>query len=590
MGAAESSNSAKAVTNVSNFVSNSTSANVAQVSAIKNSVDLNNCQITLSGDFDVNTASKVQQSSTQIVTAAQNANLQNNVAQQVQQTASSSVGCLGIGYASANNSVNTTVNSSNSIINSMSSSATENSAISNNFECDRSTIIANNLNIGFSSSVDFLSTQNLSNPQTAKVINKITQSITQTATATVEGMGSLILAYLMLAAVVIYSLGKPLESGAATVAVNIGLGVGILGIGAFQFINQTPPFFAPPMNCINNSSIGMGTTSNMPECINKVETTLSLGAPPLKYTYPIMPGGLPTGLGNLLQMSIAKNSGQTVSSAGTNGGYTVSTLNILNKRINSYSQYSKDLNIPNIPNPLYNVTAPRGGFEIGSGAYYAIPLEYQAGVSSASNPKLAICTPQIIQVGDNNSPSVLTKCPESANPGLFSGTSDPASGIANLNIADWNDYLNMTFVNSYNYTRGKGGYSAKAEDEKEVRSLFARFVLCDLIGHIDLHHYVNPKEYIKYIDSNNNEIIQLAGTSTDPDQIYKYNPNGINTNYSNGFNGSGTITGHVGVINNNQYKFQKFMSNYGIFIIIGICILACCFMAGRTKPKNVIPK
>ena len=173
MGAAESNNVSSAVTNVSNFVEQSTTANSDQVNEVKESVNLHNCTIKLRGDFNVNESAKLAVINNQIVQAHQNTNLNNNIQQQMLQQAVSKVGSLGIGYASASNAASEFVNNSNSIINAISGSASQYNSTNLSFDCDRSYIEANNLNINFNSSADFLSTQTLKNKQVNKIVNDV---------------------------------------------------------------------------------------------------------------------------------------------------------------------------------------------------------------------------------------------------------------------------------------------------------------------------------------------------------------------------------------------------------------------------------
>jgi hypothetical protein len=588
MGAARSSNSATAITNVSNMVSNSTSANVDQTSHISNGLTLDHCDINLSGDFIVNTIADVQQSSKQFVTANQTANLNNNLSQVIQQTAASTVGALGIGYAEANNSVSATVNSSNRVINNMNATAISNSNISNEFNCNRSTIRAKNIIVDFNSQVNFLTDQVVNNTQNSDITNTITQSITQKATATVEGIGSLILALLLLVAVILYGAGKVLDNGATNVAISIGLIVLIVLIIAYQYLNSTPPFFAPPLSCVNNSAMGRGTGSNIPDCIEMTQKPLQLNSPPQRYTYPILPGGLPSNVGgNLVQMSIAANSGQTINSMGSNGGYRGDTFNVLQSRIAIYNDEAATLKIPNIPNPLKILERSGSSTAIDGGKYYAIPQEYLQG-TSVSGSKLAICTPGIIQVGSVSNSTSLDNCPSIASPEAFEKTSDTTKAVANLNIKDWNDYLGLNTESTYG-AKVKGYIG---EDEAIVRALFARFVLCDLIGNIDLNTCVYDKEYIKYMDDNNKQIIKLVSTASNDNSknhIYKYKSLAGNTNYVNGFTGAGTINGYIGVIDNKQYRFQKFMRSYGFYIIIAILGLIFLYSVGSTFFKKSKP-
>ena len=230
MGAASSSNAATAVANVANFVNNSTSANSSAVSNVEQSITLSNCYIKLSGDFNARESATLAQKNSQIVSAKQDSNVTNNIAQEMLQQAQSSVGTLGIGYAEASNSASVMINDTNQIINALTVGCTQYSAVNQKFNCDGSTIVAKNLNIGFSSISNFLSNQTLNNDQVANVVNDVSQTIQQKATATVEGISGMMLLILLAVAVIIYVASKPLSSGAIKVIIGVVLCFLVLGI------------------------------------------------------------------------------------------------------------------------------------------------------------------------------------------------------------------------------------------------------------------------------------------------------------------------------------------------------------------------
>lgn len=601
MGAAQSSNVSQAVTNVSNFVSNSTTANTDQVSQVAEQVEINNCTIQLSGDFNVNSSSKLMETNNQIVSAKQDANLNNNIQQQMLQEATSKVGFLGIGYASASNSANEMVNSTTQITNDINASANQYSNIGESFTCDRSTIIADNLNIGFYSNSDFLSSQTLNNTQTATIVNSITQKVTQKATATVEGIAGLILALLLILAVIIYAIGKPLSTGSAKVAVGGGLAFALAGIISFMYIRNTSPFFSKPSNCINHSAIGMGTGADIPDCIEMSNKQIDLDSPPTKYIYAVIPGGASQSGGNLVQMAIAQISGQSKSGAGPNGGYRIDTMINLAAKIAKYQQYADLIGIPNIPNPLYDpgVVVPTGD---SNNPYYGIPDLFIPNEGGQQGSSGSICTPGTASVGpvDKNTKISFIDCYANKDglvPSPYGSFSYPANlwgsdgftnvpfnGVANLNMdnmkpGSWLDYINLQGI--YGPSASYKGY-----DEKTDRILFARFVLCDIIGNIDLHHWVSPNEIIKFISDKNVVTIGVAATQKTPDSepvpnypndTYFYHPDSVDK-WEDGLQGTGYIQGQVGVLNDRQYKFEKFMKKIGIWIIVGILVLTLGYM------------
>lgn len=587
MGAAQSSNAAEAVANVANFVNNSTTANSTAVSEVEQTINLTNCYIKLSGDFNARESATLAQKNSQIITAKQDSNVSNNIAQQMLQQAQSTVGSLGIGYADASNSASEMVNDTNQITNAMTVGCSQYSALNQKFECDGSTIIAKNLNIGFNSSSDFLSNQTLNNDQVANVVNDISQTIQQKATATVEGISGMLLLILLAIAVIIYVAMKPLSSGGAKIIVGIVMCFLIVAIVLVMYLRGTPPFFSSLNECINNSSVGMGNSNN---CINMQDKKISLAHPPLKYIFGVTPTDTSQPGSNLVQMAISSTSGQTMKSgSGSNGGYRGDTYKSLDKALNGgapggptdYKGMASKLGIPMIPNPLYLPT-PDGN------TYYTIPGQYTP--SDPDSGDNSICTPGTVQVGDNTSPSDLKNCPQIAAPNAFKTVSSPGPSdwiniVANLNTSEWSNYINATGK----YKKGLAGYSG--DDENVVRALFARFVLCDILNTsgLDLHYYVNPNEYVKYRDANNMLQVGLA-KDMDKNSIYMYHPYSYPGSWSSGVVGPGYITGKVGIVDDNSYRFQNFMRKFGGWIMIAIllCIFAFMFYVWwkNNKAKN----
>jgi hypothetical protein len=599
MGAAQSNNVATAISNVSNFVSSSTVANNAQASDIKSKVFLGNCTVKLSGDVNFIANSKLMQQNNQIVMARQNSAVTNNLSQQMLQTATSTVGSMGIGYADASNSASETVNNTNQVINAMTVGCSQYSTINNNFVCNGSTILAKNLDISFDSSADFISSQTLNNNQVTQISNDITQSITQKATATVEGISGLLFMIILALGVVIYFAMKPLSSGSFKSIVGVGMCLVFAIIIMLMYLKQTPPFFSSPQECINNSSMGTGGDP----CINLQSKKITLAHPPLRYIYALTPSNTSQPCSNLVQMAVAAKSNQSIAGgAGPNGGYTGKTYGTLVDTLantsngSNYTNWASTLNIPMIPNPL---VVPSMQINDANGnpvtAYYGIPVEYIPTASTGSGYD-AICTPGTVQVdnsgktgfydpgdGDKNNASCSAfSNSQSWSPPKTWGdkettlmTTDINSSVANLNIQDWDDYINMN--GKYPPTTSYVG-----NDEANTRALFARFVLCDLIGNIDLHYYVNKKELVKFLGQDGEFQLGLAfnddGTPQYPNDTYLYHPYSMASNWSNGLVGSGYIVGDVGVVNNNNYKFQNFMQKIGGYAMLGSVLLIFVYM------------
>lgn len=545
---ANTSNVASAVSNVSNYVSNSTVANTSQVNEVSQSVNFKNCSVRLKGDLNVTEKASIAIKNNQIVSSSQNTDLTNNIAQQMLQEATSKVGSLGVGYASASNSASEFVNDTNQIMQNMSVSANQFNWTDNSFTCDNSYIEANNINIDLSSSGDFLSSQMLSNDQVSKIVNDVSQSITQKATATVEGLTGILIAIAIIIASLGYSLTKPLNTGAVKMVVGVVVSIVIVMIGAFMYVRKCPPLFNDNDQCVPYSSVG-GTS----DCINLTVQNMKLDKTPLRYNFGLTP--LDTSLpgGNLMQMAIAKLSKTSSNNSGDNGGYRMDIANRFDSIIPKYSSYATNIGVPNIPNPL-----------ILPGNSYVIPRQYVLSGGTSSDNISGKCTPGILQVNPGSAGS-LDNCPNKADPGaLTAGGSDPSQVIANVNVNGWTSYLN-------------GASPISPTDTPKSRSLFARFVLCDILTGIDLNIYVDDNELVKYTDNDGQTHVGLAKDNKNACMFF-FTQEEHDDEWRNGIATGGTLRGNVGVFNDNNYKFHNFMRKIGIWILMGLLILSFGYM------------
>lgn len=572
MGSAQSSNVASAVASVSNFVSNSTVANVAQAQSIQNSTEFINCDVKLSGDLNVSDISNVIQQSTQIVSAKNDANVANNIQQQMLQTAQSEVGFLGIGFADANNSASQMVNATSSISNAMTTSASQFEQISSNFICDNSTIIANNLNIGFNNTGSMIANQTLNNDQVADITNNISQTISQKASATVQGISSLLILIVIIIAIIIWGVTRTLSSGGVRVAVTIILLVVTAGIVSFMYIKSTPPFFAEPSKCLKDCPIGAGDS----DCINYSLQEYNISTAPLRYSIALLPSNQTSGGGNLLQMVISKASGQSNESVSNNGGYNMETKLTLDNLINNYISLAQRIGISTkLPNPLYDSSTLLQG----ATGYLAIPSAYLAiAEQSSGDTTTSSCTPGTIQA-EIGAP-VVNGCPRVIDPNNLAVISNASSShneplaLANLNEAGFISYIN--------------GASGTGNDTQLIRSLFLRFMLCNILGIQGLNIYVNQNEPITYLSSSG----PTFGLPIDsPSNTYLFTPNGIpDSLWANAVTFGGYLTGEVGVVNDTTYKFSNFMSNVGKYFLIALIIIAiiCVFWTWfqNKKPES----
>lgn len=333
MGASVSSNIANAVASVANSVQNNTSATNNQISNCTTTYHLDQC--TFTGKFQADNLCRIRQTSNQIVSATQKNNVDNTVSQKLAQEATSTVGALGLGYANANNTVNVFANSYNDIINTVTSAANQNVNTNFFFGCYGSQFNGDTV-FNVTSDQNFLSEQVLSQQATNAVINNISQDITQKATATVEGIGGLILVFLLIL-VALFFLVKPSFGKSTAILVFVIIIIIIIIFIITAYVLQLPPFFNPPIECVNTPAAVGGCPGNN-QCINQVKNTVSINNPPLKYSYPIIGQGDQTVdpqnsfVPGLLQMDISLQ-----------GGWTDK----------AYNYFNENLVPQGVPNPLY---------------------------------------------------------------------------------------------------------------------------------------------------------------------------------------------------------------------------------------------
>lgn len=563
MGAASSNNVATAVADVTNYVSNTTTANVNQVNQLQQTIDFNNCNVDISGNFNANESATLMQSNNQIVTALQNSSVSNDIQQKLLQAAASTVGSMGIGYADASNSASMFVNASSQIMNAMDVGASQYSNTNQSFVCNNSTIKAANLNISFNNASDFLSSQTLNNSQISSIVNNISQTADQKATATVEGLTGFLIALAIVIAALGYAIAKPLSSGGTKIIIVVIVLFILSVIFGFMYIRNTPPFFNQDNDCVPHSTIG-GCNAT---CINLTTDTKNFPNPPLRYIYAITPSG---GINNnnnsnLLQM-VVSYVGDDDAGGKINGGYNMQTQLQLKKLIDYYNGI-KPANVNNLPYILNTPTTS-------DGKYYIIPDVYLPATSAlSSNSNYGVCTPGFLINGttgtpgpSNNDDINFAKCPSI---GMItqttSDTSDPKFLMSNLNDVEWDNYINN-------------------DNSNKSQTKFARFVLCAILSPqvIPLNIYISNDEYVICQDENGNTLSPGPASVVDPNNKYTYKLSTGVYNFSEALLTGGTLTGIYGVCDDNTYKFHVFMRKVGIWIMAGIFIGTCCWMVYTT--------
>ena len=561
MGASQSSNVAKSIANVSNKISDETSANANQVNNISNNVRFQNC--TVNGkQFQVNENATNIQKSKQIASSIQNSNVKNDIQQELLQNASSTVGSLGLGYADSNNSASMFVNASTDIIQSIETTCGQINNELNTFDCENSTINVDNILINLGTSNTFLSDQTVQSQQISDISNQISQKADQKATSSVEGLTGLLIAIAIIIIALGYTITKPLDSTPLKILFAVILVIVLIIITIFMYIKKTPPFFNDDNDCIPYQSSYCNS-----ECINLNKKNNTISLPPFRYIYPITPSGLSSSQtgANLLQMLISSKKGEN----SQNGGYNTKTMSNIDKYFqknpsNIYYQFSKVLNIDLPPNPLI---LPNNN------SFIPIPPEY-GGNYQGTYINNNICSPSSLiytSPTDSNPTNFqpnsngTLNCPISAK--LIPDTNQDPTKVYLVNLnTDWDNYIKTSTTHSQ----------------------FARFILCDLLGDvIPLNIYIDKNEYVKCRDENNNVLYGQAKDENISKYVYELVPNSTYTDFSLALNGGGELVGYVGVCNDTTYKFHHFMRTWGIGIIIILLILVFYFLFfHKSKEEN----
>lgn len=360
MGGAVSSNVASAITNVMNKIQNTASGSTNQGAECINEFKVNNCHI--SGGLNYEAACNIAATSNQIISLAAQNKLQSDIAQAVQQQATSLVGSLGIGFASATNVSNAFINSSSSIQNIATSIANQDATSINIIKlqnCD----IEGGVDIGVQSDTKFLSTQAVQNNSVSDLTSNITQSVSQTASATVEGLTSFFIALAILIVAIGYVIFKPAGMILSNKIIMVTLIVVIFATLLITgYMLQWPPFFNPPTDCKMDADCGSS------QCINYQPQQIRLLAPPTRYAYNILGTDATTpGTGNgqaqpgLLQLVIMKN-----------GGWTQAAYQTLASILAKYNNVPNLLKAGGVNNYITNYAGPSAWVDYATGnAAYA---------------------------------------------------------------------------------------------------------------------------------------------------------------------------------------------------------------------------
>lgn len=619
MGAAESKNTTNLLTNVTNQVTQSTSNVASQAGIVNNSISFRGCTLKASGGIDIKQAASVTQQSSQINKSIQNSAVQNDIAQKVAQSAASKVGSLGLGYASANNTVNATVNATSLISQNLSNSSSQYSNSGNRIDCNNSTFISGGgINIGQENTASTLSSQMEAGSQTSSIENQISQSVTQKATATVEGLGGLLLAIACIIAALGYTIAKPFTTGSAKILIVVMVVVVIAVVLALMYIRSTPPFFSELPMCQPPETGGFVTCNST--CVDPSDHTLTLDAPPLKYTYSII-GASPVAVGganvNLARQVInsmkdgtfagSGGSSGTAQPKGQNGGYTKAVYDQLTLDMASITAALKTAGIASkwqaaspttrpyiVPIPLMMPQITNRPSMYG----YSIPVQYRNEPSS-TDASSGICTPAAITEIDEGSDSTtcgtyvaMTACPvQPANSvgsiGCAALTAAAVNDDAAYVLATWNATDFATFPIS-------GSIPDQNSDWNIARFVYTHLYnqyASDMTGIAKLAPNNIGVDDDEPVESIHDGTIMTLKAAMAAGWAYKFVPKDGAAPSHGGLSVGGTIQGTFGFCESNTYKLNKALRTWGWKVLLGVfgAIMAFVILKpGEKKEEGVV--
>ena len=556
MGSANSSNASEAITNVTTNILQDTVANVSQITENKSEINLDRCNIIGTRDVVIESISQQQLENNQIASSNQNADVTNDISQSVMQEASSTVGSMGVGFANASNSASLLVNSSTTIRNSIRSEATQASSNLSSINCNNSTIVGRNINISSLADSNVLTTQVTTGEQVASVINKVSQTASQKATASVEGMASGLIALAILIAAIGYAFAAPLSSGAVKIIIVAIIILALIGLISFMYVRKTPPFFNDLRDCSPISTLG---GCDLDICGDIKESSQTLETAPIKYLYGLISPDDNEPKSFLLDMVI--NGG--IGDERENGGYNVLRSRNLDQELDTLWNKLLELNLVSDDDKPPNLLKPTN---------YRIPNSYLRSKRSELGPENfenfhigSVCTPGIIQNNSDRAESTNAfeiriatarsngddisseQCPLELNLEIASDDDDASTILATINTDEWKTWL-------------------EAKNTGSRRAKLGRFILYFLAGNQNNIFYIHDDELVAYTSPKTGDFIITRGGDS-PD-VYKFLPrtSPVPIDWRRGLSSGGTLTGLFGVCQDRTYNLQMFIRRIGVYI------------------------
>lgn len=538
MGAAQTKNTTNLVTDVTSEIMQDTQNTYNSNMVSGNTIHFGKCNIKVDGNFDIKQSADTLQKAVQLNKSMQNAAVSNNIAQKIAQDAASKVGSLGIGYADAENSVNAAINASSEIQQALNNTLNQFSETQNSVTCDDSTIdVLGNFNISQGLSSENIGSQVLQGDQLAKINNDISQSVTQKASATVEGLAGFLLGIALIIAALGYSIAKPLSSGSFKIIIIVVLLVVLVVIVLLLYLKKAPPFFSDLPLCANNDGSNIKTCDS--DCIDPKMQTVYIKSPPLKYTFQVV--------GAKNNVDLARQVIEVFNNHQNNQGYNMANLNTIDDQIKKSVESIQSVNLgftpPTVPNPLVATATP-----------YEIPDVYRTDIKGS-------CTPGAIDSisddpnckDDDSNKCSSTYCQNSLNNG--------ADQKPDLVLATYNDFSSSNF----------------STDQWD----YIRFVYIDILNrngakYVSNNYAISPNDLVQ--DNHGNVQILKDALKANSPGVFQFTPDNNYTSSNMPVTGGGNVTGMFGYCNSRQYKLDKFMQNIGKWILLVIAILIFAYL------------
>lgn len=282
MGQAKSKNTVDALAEIANDVVNKNAQKNQQQNSCNASVNLENCYVK--GSVQVKNLCSVTDFSKMMMQTNTNTDVTNDIAQKLAQQATSSLGFGGIGVSDASNSASVTATATSNIKDVTINSSVQAVQSTSNLNCENSQI-EGNVDVENILNGNFISNQFQNSTNIQDISNKISQSVSQTATAKVSGIAGALIALAILIIAIGYSFAKPITAAVSSKYIMVPIVLVIFGIIlTIMYLHKSPPFFNDIPDCACNSNIANNCDS---DCINCANKTIDLKYIPLKYTLPI---------------------------------------------------------------------------------------------------------------------------------------------------------------------------------------------------------------------------------------------------------------------------------------------------------------